>query len=386
MASSEFDAACSEQAAIGERPLVSVVMPVHNQGRILLQAIDSVLAQTLLDIELVIWDDGSTNPETQGLLASLQAQHGSSEDVRVFRAGINRGVIHARNSAARLSRGEMLLFLDPDDTIHPTYLEKAYLALKGLPQRQVCSSRVTLVGHPSQAEWVVQPLTWPLAKYTNLLPISSVIRREAFFALGGFRQEFVLGYEDWDLWARVAAVFGDTSVVLPEPLFRYTYSETAGRDAESARLHAKRLKKMIRRTRCQHVSVPKPEPHNSVSQILASLRRRSSGPSLPASLIIWSPSSIAGLQRLMSLSEDLRSQRRELIVLVPDSMKRVPAVVQGDLLCVYPLADFLHECDYLPFTLHLAASTQCRDIFILGDHQQWSGSLSGLGLAVAHLE
>ncbi len=109
--------------------LVSVIMPVYNKGATLRSSIDSVKAQTLGAVEIVIWDDGSTDPETLSALDEAS----NMPDVVMFRAP-NQGVVGARNSAIALSRGRYICCLDPDDQIAPTYLEQAVALLESQPQ------------------------------------------------------------------------------------------------------------------------------------------------------------------------------------------------------------------------------------------------------------
>ena len=100
---------------------VSVIMPVYNARDFLSLAIDSVLAQTLSEIELICIDDGSTD----GSLDILKGYHANDERVRIV-TETNAGPAIARNNGIRRARGQYLAFLDADDFFEPTLLEELY--------------------------------------------------------------------------------------------------------------------------------------------------------------------------------------------------------------------------------------------------------------------
>src|ERR1051325_3761742 len=100
-------------------PKVSVIITCYDLGRYLDEAVASVLAQTYQDFEIVIVDDGSTDPATQALLADYRRPK-----TRVIRPA-HKGVMAARNLAIASATGEFLCALDADDRLRPTYFEKA---------------------------------------------------------------------------------------------------------------------------------------------------------------------------------------------------------------------------------------------------------------------
>ena len=100
---------------------VSVIMPVYNASAFLAPAIDSVLGQTLREIELICIDDGSTD----GSLDILKEYQANDERVRIV-TETNAGPAIARNNGIRRARGEYLAFLDADDFFESTLLEELY--------------------------------------------------------------------------------------------------------------------------------------------------------------------------------------------------------------------------------------------------------------------
>ena len=104
--------------------LVSIVMPSYNTGRFIAESIESVLAQTYTNWELIIVDDSSTD-NTDEVVAEVKKRHCErSEAIHYFKNDHNRGAAYSRNFALREARGEWIAFLDSDDLWLPEKLEK----------------------------------------------------------------------------------------------------------------------------------------------------------------------------------------------------------------------------------------------------------------------
>ena len=97
-------------------PSVSIILPVYNSGHFLSDAVDSVLAQSLKNFELLIVDDGSNSAETSRILASF-----TDSRIRILRKR-NGGIASARNVGLDAASGKFIAFLDHDDLYHPDYL------------------------------------------------------------------------------------------------------------------------------------------------------------------------------------------------------------------------------------------------------------------------
>jgi glycosyltransferase involved in cell wall biosynthesis len=102
-----------------EAPLVSVIIPCFNASRFLAEAIESVLAQTHRNIELIVVDDGSTDD-------SIEIVRSFGERVRSEALPHNQGVNFARNRGVELARGEFLQFLDSDDLLRPEKIARSF--------------------------------------------------------------------------------------------------------------------------------------------------------------------------------------------------------------------------------------------------------------------
>lgn len=99
-------------------PVVSVIMPVYNAERLLAGSVDSVIAQTFADWELVCFNDASTD----GSLAVLERYAASDPRIRVIDSPVNVKQGAGRNRAIREARGEYVMFLDADDSLRPDAL------------------------------------------------------------------------------------------------------------------------------------------------------------------------------------------------------------------------------------------------------------------------
>ena len=105
---------------------VSVILPVYNASDYLHQCMDSIVGQTLKDIEIICVDDGSTDNS----LDILKEYEQKDKRVKVIQQK-NAGAGAARNNGLSIATGEYLSFLDSDDFFEPDMLEKAYEKAKG---------------------------------------------------------------------------------------------------------------------------------------------------------------------------------------------------------------------------------------------------------------
>lgn len=189
----------------GERsgPLVSVVVATYNMGKYLPAAIDSILAQTYRNFEIVVVDDGSTD-DTSAVIAPYV--HGSRF---TYTAQSNLGQPKAKNAGVRLSRGELIAFCDADDVWLPKKLELQVECFLDHPHVAVVSSEIREiddtgreVGSRDVPRYSGRILDKLLIK--NCISFgTAVIRKDVFDVVGGFDDSLPMGI-DWDLWLRVA--------------------------------------------------------------------------------------------------------------------------------------------------------------------------------------
>jgi len=192
---------------------ISVLVPCFNHGQFVREAIDSVLAQTLQDFEIIVVDDGSTDPHTRKTLQDL-----AQERIRVLSTG-NQGLPAARNHAARHSGGEFLCALDADDKLAAEWLEKAARVLDENPGVAFVSHWLQTFGD-ERWSWKPERCDLPSLLARNAVNGAALVRRTAFDAVGGYDESMRQGCEDWDFWLRLVEG-GFAGVIIPEVLFYY---------------------------------------------------------------------------------------------------------------------------------------------------------------------
>lgn len=185
-------------------PAVSIVMAAKNYARFLPEAVESVLAQTFADWELLIIDDGSTDA-TPAVVRPFLA------DPRIRYTRSDRlGQSRAKNLGISLARGEFVAFLDADDAWEPAKLEKQLALFQDRPEVGVVYSRRSLVDESGQALPQSRSTTLPRGRVLAQMFVqnhvcfsSAVVRRIVFSHVGAFDPEWDLAI-DYDLWLRVA--------------------------------------------------------------------------------------------------------------------------------------------------------------------------------------
>jgi len=180
--------------------LVSIIVPCYNCRKFLAESIESALAQSHANIEVIVVDDGSTD----GTSAIAQ-----SYPVR-FIQGTHRGVSAARNLGIRASVGEFLLFLDSDDRLPPDAVAAGLAALQQNPNCGMAVGAHNLI--TQSGEWIAtrqKPIPirdgYQLLLRSNFIECtSSVILRRACFPESIFFRPSLNGAEDYDLYLRLA--------------------------------------------------------------------------------------------------------------------------------------------------------------------------------------
>ncbi|HEU4703256.1 MAG TPA: glycosyltransferase [Conexibacter sp.] len=196
------------------RPAVSVVIPCFNLGGYLDEAVQSVLAQTRQDAEILIVDDGSDDPVTRHLLASYRRPR-----TRIIRTA-NRGLPAARNTGLEEARGRYVSFLDADDLFAPRFLEATVGLLEADDSLAFASCWLTAFG-ARQFSWQPERCDFPWLLAEDTVCTAAPVRRDALLAIGGFDERPGLaGYEDWALAVDLVER-GHRGEIVPEPLFRY---------------------------------------------------------------------------------------------------------------------------------------------------------------------
>ena len=182
-------------------PRVSVIIPTYNRSKLLRVAIESVLAQTYPNIEIIVVDDGSTD-DTAEVVAQYVGR------VTYLRQA-NQDVAAARNTGIRAASGEYLTFLDDDDLIMPTKIERQVQVLASRPKVGLVHCRFYYADKDGnylyKAGLLPEGKVLPRLVCSNFVWVGApLIRRRCFDQVGLFDEEIPSVTADWDMWLRIA--------------------------------------------------------------------------------------------------------------------------------------------------------------------------------------
>lgn len=221
------------------KPTISVVMPVYNGEQFIDEAIQSVIAQTFTDFELILIDDGSTD----GSLARLE--HYAKIDSRcIVHSWENKGIVASLNYGITLAKADIVCRMDSDDICMPQRFEKQLQYLNTHPECVAVGSEALLIdpeGYPICRMWTLHTheeidnsnMTGTVG--SSMCHPSVAIRKSGLLTIGGYRHKFDFA-EDYDLFLRLAEVGKLANI--PEVLLKY-------RQHFSSIGHAKRKQQLL---------------------------------------------------------------------------------------------------------------------------------------------
>lgn len=199
----------------GNPVLLSVVIPYFNMGPYIEACVKSIVASNYPEKEILIINDGSTDPESEAKLKYLEEKY----PVKVFNKP-NTGLSDTRNFGAEKANGYFLAFLDADDTVLPDYYPKAINVLKQYQNVHFVGCWVQYF-EGNNAIWPAFNPEPPFLLAHNMVNSSALVYNKASFLRTGLNDAaLVYGMEDWDsVISMVANGYG--GVVLPEVLYNY---------------------------------------------------------------------------------------------------------------------------------------------------------------------
>lgn len=203
-------------------PHISVIIPAYNCAEYLPSALNSVIAQAGVTVDIIVVDDGSTD-NTSEIMTAYAPQ------VRYIRQD-NAGPAAARNTGLREAKGDYLVFLDADDLFIPQHLLSQYQHLCSHPDASmvVCLNAYFTQEHPTAPR--IYDGFWPLVTeeravqlcHFNIMPIHSLLIKREVFEKVGFFDDTLRACEDHDYWLR-CAVAGYLPVFNPYSLVLYRH-------------------------------------------------------------------------------------------------------------------------------------------------------------------
>lgn len=192
------------------RPAVSVIVPTHDRPETLRVALESILAQTYRDFEIVVVNDHGA--DVQHVLDALDTEG----RISYVRHGVNRGLAAARNSGLGVARGRWVAYLDDDDRFYPEHLETLVGFLENAGAPVVYSDAIRVIqSKRDDGRYATVARDLPYSNefdrhrllVNNQFPVLCVMHeRRCLDTVGGF-DESMTSHEDWELWLRMSARF-----------------------------------------------------------------------------------------------------------------------------------------------------------------------------------
>lgn len=359
-----------------DRPLVSVVITSFNYGRYLAQCVDSVLAQTFTDLELIVVEGGSTDGTSRQIAFALDRAR-----VRVIAQATPHLAGANRNFGISRAQGKYICCLDADDLLAPTYIEKAVFLIEEYGYDVVSTSTQFFDGLDEFIPISEAPTLADMLEGNHLV-VCAVFRRGLWEQAGGFRDadRDVTGHvhEDWMFWVRVAALGARMFNVNREALFlyrRHGASVTQTRNEHSDDIHLELILKA-------NADVITPEALEASCRAAAEDRRPAvplrnliahgpAGNRRPVLLLALPFTILGGAERLLSsITRYLADQGWQVIVLTSID----PGPEYGDTSSwfeeatkqIYHLPRFLAPERWEAFVRYLIASRRVDVLWIVG--------------------
>lgn len=189
-------------------PRFSIIVPLYNKVPYVKKALESICAQTFMDFECIVVDDGSTDGSLD-VIQEVKSQEPRAKSVRIIRQP-NSGVAAARNNGVKASHGEYVCFLDADDWWEPEFLAEIDRLIMEYPDAGIyCTNYIYYKPGKTHVALNLERgyIDYPKAYYEgSSMPVwtgATCMPRKVFDEMGGFPLGIKLG-EDFLLWAKTA--------------------------------------------------------------------------------------------------------------------------------------------------------------------------------------
>ncbi|MGQ9918938.1 MAG: glycosyltransferase [Bryobacteraceae bacterium] len=305
-----FDGRLIEQGTITHSPVVSVVIPCFNLGRYVEEAVWSVLRQTWRDLEVIVVEGGSTEPETMERVRRLE--RAQLPGVRVLYrdqpclAGDNR------NFGISRARGRYVCCLDADDVLDSSYLETAVFAAEFGDYDFVYPSLEEFGS--SSGQWLVDDPSWPGILRENRVSTVALFRREVWERLDGFR-DWGKGSahvpEDWDFWIRAVAA-GFRGKAIRDTLMKYRVLPGSLSRQKTGGMHGMSVRIRDVHRNLERLKAPPPRPVTAAGRLKWACLAADAGPTVMLVIPFYT---LGGAERIFqSLIREWRRRCTRVIV------------------------------------------------------------------------
>jgi hypothetical protein len=200
------------------RPEVSVVVSLYDYSDVVRETLDSICASSDVEFEVIVVEDHATDDSRRVVLDALDARPDVA--MMLIAKDVNEGLAAARNDGFAAARAEFVMVMDADNLVYPTCLRRLADALNDDPGAAAAYAILEDFGARRD---IRSALAWDVERLcrANYIDAQAMLRRSAWSDLGGYRgDDDVFGWEDWDLWLRLARS-GGHAVGVREILGRY---------------------------------------------------------------------------------------------------------------------------------------------------------------------
>jgi hypothetical protein len=215
------------------RPRISVIIPTHNRPHLLPRAVSSARAAGT-EVEIIVVDDASVDRTAEVC--------GRLEGIKYIRVERNRGVAGARNLGLLASAADYVSFLDDDDVRLPGSLDVQLAALAAAPDAGMVYGQMFPGDRDCAATGEAHPthcpqgdVFWNLLEL-NFIPCGAVVFRKSCLTRVGLLDESIAGVDDWDLWIRIAELYGVRALLQPVIIWRQSGFESGQLSSQTARM------------------------------------------------------------------------------------------------------------------------------------------------------
>lgn len=217
--------------------LISIIIPCYNAQEYIGKAIESALSQTYSNIEIIVVDDSSSDD-------SLSVVKSFSSKIRIVE--LNRsGPGKARNAGVRNAKGELIAFLDADDTIDKNFVKYMVSFLAANPDASYCYSQMKVHGAQNGVAKTIDFDPGFLLLKSNFIGIGVIIPKQIFLDVGGF-DESLSAFEDWDIWLKLLSS-GHKGKLLKKPLYNWYFHSSVSRNQLNLPRHSHYHRLLLRR-------------------------------------------------------------------------------------------------------------------------------------------
>ncbi len=203
----------------GATPDVSVVVSLYNYAGVVVDTLSSIVASEDVKFELIVVEDHATD-NSRAIVRRFINDH-PGVPIKLIAKDANAGLATARNTGFEHARAPLVMVMDADNTIYPSCLRKLADALHDNPD--VDAAYAILEDFGDQRN-IRSAIAWDIDRLcrANYIDAQAMLRKSAWERLGGYRadDDLVYGWEDWDLWLRLAAE-GGRAMLVTQILGRY---------------------------------------------------------------------------------------------------------------------------------------------------------------------